>query len=467
MSTFGWFALVILPVLGGLIAWAGDVIGYRLGKSRRSLFGLRPRTTARLIGVAVGVALPLIGVGTALLGSRDARDAVFYIDELRQQQADLIRENRELETRRADASRRAQQSEQQATEFRQELFQTQRVLTGVQGHVARTTRQLQAARDQVRAASANAGRLERVAAATQAMLAPLQERLEKLQTELQGLQTALAKTSTQLADTNQELLVGEAAVKAREADLAVLKQNFEDALRLLSSPVELESGHELVRAIIEVGETQEETEESLLKLLITASRAAALRGATPGPNGLAVRLIRPLPPNTSPEAGLPDQAAILRSFASELQAGGPGTFVIGVRVARRMYRLEAAPVGVELWPSRPRARPYVRAFLENQVIYETEIDGSGSRLAIFTQLYNLVTKIVRREAQENGLLPHPETGEYGTTDFGQLFDALDAIDAHEGPVRVRVLAAQDTFILDPLVIRIEVGDEADGSGSGD
>ena len=96
MSTFGWFALIVLPVLGGLIAWAGDVIGYRLGKSRRSLFGLRPRSTARLVGIVVGVALPLVGVTTALLGSRDARDAVFHIDELRREQSQLTRQNQSL-----------------------------------------------------------------------------------------------------------------------------------------------------------------------------------------------------------------------------------------------------------------------------------------------------------------------------------------------------------------------------------
>ena len=60
MSTYTILALVILRILGGIIAWVGDVLGYRLGKSRRSLFGLRPRSTARLVAVSVGVALPLL-----------------------------------------------------------------------------------------------------------------------------------------------------------------------------------------------------------------------------------------------------------------------------------------------------------------------------------------------------------------------------------------------------------------------
>ncbi|MCD6350736.1 MAG: DUF3084 domain-containing protein, partial [Armatimonadetes bacterium] len=60
MTAFFAATLIVLPVLGALIAWLGDVIGYRLGRSRRSLFGLRPRTTARVVGVVVGAALPLV-----------------------------------------------------------------------------------------------------------------------------------------------------------------------------------------------------------------------------------------------------------------------------------------------------------------------------------------------------------------------------------------------------------------------
>ena len=48
---------VILAIVGGAIAWLGDVVGARLGKKRSSLFCLRPRQTARLVAVAIGAAL--------------------------------------------------------------------------------------------------------------------------------------------------------------------------------------------------------------------------------------------------------------------------------------------------------------------------------------------------------------------------------------------------------------------------
>lgn len=451
MSTFGYFALIVLPILGGFIAWAGDVIGYRLGKRRSSLWGLRPRTTARLVGVAVGVLLPLFSVGTMLLGSAQARDAVFHIGQLRRQQAELMAQNQQLEAQRQQAALQAAKSEQQAIEFRRELFATQRALAGTQQQLSSAHKQLDQARREIRLASATAAHLRNLAASLQSLIASLQSKLKGLQEKLTQKTQEMAALKKDMAALQEELLVLESQRKAREADVAYLK---ESAMQLIRSPVDLERGHELIRAIIEVGDTLEETEEHLRKLLVMASQAALGRGAEPGPNGLAVRLLLPLPPGYAEEQGLPDEGAILRSFAQELQAAGKRYFVVGVRVARRMYRVEVAPVGVELW-----ALPYVRVFLENEVIYATKIDGSLPTVEIFKQLYNLVTKILRREAKEKGLLPHPETGEYGVTNFEQLFEAMEKIASFKKPVLVKVLAAQDTFIVDPLLIKIEVEEQ--------
>ena len=446
MSTFGWFALIVLPILGGLIAWAGDVIGYRLGKGRHSLFGLRPRTTARLIGIAVGVALPLVGVGAALLGSSEARDALFHIGELRQRQAELLQQNQDLEAQQQRTEAQAQRSEQRAMELRGYLTSTQNSLGEARQHVAATNRQLGIAQQEVRRAAGSASRL-------QALIQTLKGQLSGLQDRLTALNERLTETSARLAERQDEVTVKGSEVTALQAQVDGLKSDFADVIRLINSPVELETGHELVRTIVEVGDDLAETEDRVLRVLITAGQAAAGRGAEPGPNGLAVRLIRPLPPNMQPGEALPDQAAIVEAFSKQLQAAGKRTFVIGVRVARRMYHDEVAPVGVELW-----ALPYVRVFLENQLVYKVEIDGSLPRPEVFKQLWNLVTKIVRREAKENGLLADPVTGEYGGVNFAQLFEALDAVTAHKGPVVVRVVAAADTYITDPLLIRIEVGE---------
>lgn len=437
MSTIGWFALVVLPILGGLIAWAGDVIGYRLGKARRSLFGLRPRTTARLIGVGVGVLLPLIGVGTALLGSREVEDALFHLNELYDQRASL-------ETRNQELAAETRQLEQQIKQARQQADRSERDVILYREHLDTAKQTLVQARRQIANTAQRLAAVQSSLSTVQTDLGNLKVSRDKLRGDMTRLREELARADADLQRTSAEL----------EAETVKLASTREDVRRLTSmvlSPVILEPGHELVRIIIEVKDTLEATEAALVQALLLASEAARAQGAEALPGGLAVRLVLPTPPGYDPNQFAPE-AEILNAFARELQQGGKRQFVVSVGVARRMYRNENAPAWVEL-----KAWPYVRIFVENELIYAVTIDASAPRADVYTQLSNLITKIVRREAREKGLLPDAKTGLYGDVPPEQFLTALDQILAQKGPVQVRVLAAADTFITDPLLIRIEVG----------
>ncbi|MEN6303026.1 MAG: hypothetical protein ABFD96_09905, partial [Armatimonadia bacterium] len=102
------------------------------------------------------------------------------------------------------------------------------------------------------------------------------------------------------------------------------------------------------------------------------------------------------------------------------------------------------------------SKPYVKVFAEGDVVYAARIDGSGTRAEIYTQLYNLLDKLVRREAQERGLLPDPKSQKHGSLSAEQLIEALDTIAEHKVPVLVRAVAAKDTYTTDELVIKLEV-----------
>lgn len=77
----GFLLIPVLVVASGLIAWAGNAVGRRVGKNRLSLFGLRPRTTAQIVSVVTGVLINLVTVGAVLAFSRDARVALFELRE--------------------------------------------------------------------------------------------------------------------------------------------------------------------------------------------------------------------------------------------------------------------------------------------------------------------------------------------------------------------------------------------------
>jgi predicted nucleic acid-binding Zn-ribbon protein len=453
MSTFGLFAFLVLPILGGLIAWAGDVIGYRLGKSRRSLFGLRPRRTARVVGVAVGVALPLFGLLTALAGSSDARDALLHIDSLRREQDHLQRDNEALQARNfslqtqiASAQKQADESERHAVALRADLRNTGHQLQSAEGHLRSASSRLALAQHDIADLRTARSSLLRLRSHLQGQVTTLTARSGRLQRDVERVNGTLADVRSTLTGVDNELALVSAELRARQADL-------ERQLAAANSPTIFESGHELIRAIIEFGSSIEDTEEKLSKLLMAASVAAQANGAEVGPNTLAVRLDGPRPPGLKP-TDKPSEREILASFAAERQRAGPRKWVIMVRVLRRMYDAENAQASVELY-----SLPYVLAFHKDEVIYSARIDGSQPRASVFNELWNLVTKLVRREAQEHGLLRDPETNQYGSFPTGELLEALDTIASHHQPVLVQVRAARDTYITDPLAIRIEIEPE--------
>ncbi|MGE5530854.1 MAG: DUF3084 domain-containing protein [Bacteroidota bacterium] len=453
MSTFGLFAFIVLPVLGGFIAWAGDVIGYRLGKSRRSLFGLRPRRTARVVGVAVGVALPLFGLLTALVGSSEARDALLHIDSLRREQEHLQRDNTALQTRNsslqtqiASAQKQADESRQHAVALRSDLRNTGRQLQATEGRLRTASSRLSLAQRDIADLRTDRGSLLRLRAHLQAQVTTLKARSRHLQGNVESLSATLADVQSKLTGVDNQLALVKAELTARQADL-------DAQLAAANSETIFESGQELLRAVREFGITVEDTEAKLSKLLMAASVVAQAQGAEVGPNTLAVRLDGPRPPGLKP-TDKPSERDIMTSFATERQHAGPREWVIMVRVLRRMYQAENAQASVEFY-----SLPYVLAFHKDEVIYSARIDGSQPRASVFNELWNLVTKLVRREAQEHGLLRDPESHQYGSLPSGQLLEALDTIAARHRPVLVQVRATRDTYIVDPLDIRLDIEDE--------
>ncbi len=90
-------ALLSLIVLGGFIAYYGDLQGRRWGKKRISKFGLRPKHTAILITSLTGAFIAFMSMATVLLVAPPVREVVLRgeraIAENKSLNADLIRKS--------------------------------------------------------------------------------------------------------------------------------------------------------------------------------------------------------------------------------------------------------------------------------------------------------------------------------------------------------------------------------------
>ena len=82
----GWFMLIVLAVMGGLIAYLGDKIGSKVGKRKIKLMGLRPKYTSILVTIMTGISIAVVTLGVMSVLSENARVALFGMNKLRQQQ---------------------------------------------------------------------------------------------------------------------------------------------------------------------------------------------------------------------------------------------------------------------------------------------------------------------------------------------------------------------------------------------
>ncbi len=466
--TYTVYLFAILAVVGGIIAWLGDVLGARLGKRRNTVFGLRPRQSARLIAVLVGALLPLGGLLVATVGSQYARQAVFEMDSLLSSIDDL----------RADVDKfrgLADEARQAATRAEKNAAQSRAALVGAEEEVASLTTVQASLHEQVSGLEGQQASLEGLVAQSEQAVAQARGDLDGARADLdksrddlsvleeeRGRLTNENKTATdrlgqierEIASAARAVIEAEDEVAGRERALQALQDEFADAQAKLDELRErdrlitgeravFELGDELMRVVLDANETQAQMESELFELLHLASGIAQRRGVPVGANSRAVTVVAPVPRQSAGDGPLPE-SVIVRHVASELRVGGPEQWVVVVRTFRR-------------------AAPNERVFEKGEVIAELHIEANAAPADIFKTIYHAVTdpdeSLVRVMAIARHMLPHPKTGRYGSADLDDMFAAVDEIRAGDGVVTVRITAARDTYTVGPLSIAIEVGEE--------
>lgn len=88
-SGTNWTLIVGLVLGSAVLAVLGDILGFRYGKQRISVFGLRPKYTSRLITAVTGgiISIVILTVLSAL--SQHVRTALFSMQYVQQQLMDL------------------------------------------------------------------------------------------------------------------------------------------------------------------------------------------------------------------------------------------------------------------------------------------------------------------------------------------------------------------------------------------
>ena len=121
-----WILIVFLILLGGLIAPFGDLLGTKIGKSRFSIFKLRPKKTATIVTIITGGFISSISIGLLLLVSEEFRQRLFVdipflqktLDESKKALVPLQLERKKLEDKINNKERELNKLKSDIKEFR-------------------------------------------------------------------------------------------------------------------------------------------------------------------------------------------------------------------------------------------------------------------------------------------------------------------------------------------------------------
>ena len=405
----GWFMLIVLAVMGGLIAYLGDKIGSKVGKRKIKLMGLRPKYTSILVTIMTGISIAVVTLGVMSVLSENARVALFGMNKLRQQQH-VLEEQRDRLLAEADKlAREMQEKNDLLADNELKLASQEEQLDGANDRLRLTLldlEQVQAARDD---ASAQLGIVQTAFNQANADLATARGEIE----ELEHTKAGLTKTVAALDERNR--LLNESMLTVREGTVL------------------FRVGEVLSSSVLTAGQPQDETRSQLSGIMVNIN------------NMIRQRL------------NITDEKAVLLYISpdefertvQELSNSPKSSKLIRVTAAGNIITGEPALVHVNVYDNNlvyNRGREVYTEYFTSEEI------ASGAELQLLHFLHN-----VNRSAQSDGILPDPLSGNVGALTAVEMFDTISRMKAYENTgLTLQAVTTQNIFTAGPLRIEIRV-----------
>lgn len=412
MRVFGFYILLAVAVIGGLIAFLGDRVGMKAGKKRLSVFGLRPKHTSIAIAIITGI---LIAVATLVLlavVSEDVRIALFHLEQI---QSDL-----------KDKTLLVQKKEAEFDQLVKEYMENEKELARVSIQREKIQKELESAVAQYREAQSNLDKKEgelvdkqKEVNSKQQRVASLTDITRQLETENDQLQSEKDRFLKEIEMYSVESTKLRGSLEQKQTRLLIF-----DVKEVIVSNV-VEGGVNKKRALNEI----------LQPILVDANRIAVEHGARlEGKNDYAIKV--------------PVQQ--MNKIAEDIaKLNGKG--VLRLVADKNTFFLEPLYISFELYPNE-------LAFKANEVLAEKVVSPKEEESAITNDILNLLI-VVRKKAFDRGLISH---GQYiGEIASLQEVPGIISRVKSSGKLRTLQLAViNDTWRVDgPLKVRVQIKEE--------
>lgn len=236
----GVVLILAVACLGGVIATVGDRIGMKVGKSRLSLFNLRPRQTATLVSVVTGMVASFSTLMLLIALDDQLRKGLFQLDDIQEELAAAQTELESTQTAKNEAESSLKESLQLQKEAQSRLSETKKSLQTARAREEETLASLVETQTQLSSVSQQADslrseieslRVERQALADERarVLGQIRQRDDEIAERNQALQQRnqdLAERDSQIAQRDQDIADREARLKELQTQQTFLSQEI-------------------------------------------------------------------------------------------------------------------------------------------------------------------------------------------------------------------------------------------------
>ena len=453
-------AIFILMAMGGFIAYGGDYLGLKLGKKRLSLFGLRPRSTASLVGIALGALTALLTFAVLLALDRSFRIAVQRGAELVDSNYHLSLDNRKLKKQSAQEQAAAGQAQDAAVKA--QVATTQALTAAIQ------------AQQDAKQAHLGVARAESQLKASRAELVREQAAVASAKSQLNGVQGQLASTRSELGSAQHQVALAQTRSAALETNIAQ-ERKIEGSLHQFSLTERLNTllyrkGQEVGRTTVAVRQPVSAIQGEISLFLSQLSAQALTRGASRGANGHAVQLLKiafarnPVNPGSDQgDAPAPlfmvGEQDNINALADNIHnySGGAATVALIAYASGNSFAGQTVTVTLSPFSNQ-------RVLAAGQTIAQVTLPSSKRSYDQITEGIMRLLQSARQNAVRQGVIPveiNPATNEtqLGDVPFSTLYDIVDQVRRQPAsePVVMTARAGQDTSSIDQLHLSFTVG----------
>ncbi|MGB3293692.1 MAG: DUF3084 domain-containing protein [Phormidesmis sp.] len=229
----GFVLLFAVACLGGVIATVGDRIGMKVGKSRLSLFNLRPRQTATLVSVATGMVASFSTLMLLIALDDQLRKGLFQLDDIQQELAEAQSDLESTRTEKDTVESTLEESRDLQAAAQARLSETNQSLQTAIAREEETLSRLLDTQDQLSSVSEQAGSLRDEISNLRAERQALVEERATVRAQIAQRDQEITERNEQLSQRDQELQQRNAELSQRDSQIVQRDQEIAERERRL------------------------------------------------------------------------------------------------------------------------------------------------------------------------------------------------------------------------------------------